>query len=62
VKHGRDCPNRCSMCLGAPARIVSVDATTIDGQPSGRASDPTITSRSYYARRGGQAKGRRTHQ
>jgi hypothetical protein len=51
----------CSQCAGAIARVVSIDATTIDGQPSGRVSDPTCSSRSYYARRGGIAKGRRTH-
>jgi hypothetical protein len=51
----------CSSCMGAVARVVSVDATTIDGQPSGRVSDPTCSSRSYYARRGGVAKSRRTH-
>lgn len=51
----------CSQCLGATPRIVSVDATTIDGKPSGRGIDPTATTQSYYARRGGTAKGRRTH-
>jgi hypothetical protein len=53
----------CSQCLGVVPRVVSVDATTIDGRPSGRALDPLASSqaRSYYARRGGQAKGRRTH-
>lgn len=53
--------NACSLCLGAVPRRVSVDATTIDGQPSGRALDPEGGRQSFYARRGGIMKGRRTH-
>lgn len=60
--HGRDCPDRCSQCLGAVARRVSIDATMIDGQPGGRSLDPLENRASYYARRGGIMKGRRTHQ
>lgn len=57
--HGRDCPDRCSQCLGAPARRVASDGPviTIDGQPTGRAiSNDDNELRRYYARRGGKRR------
>lgn len=56
--HGRDCPDRCSMCRGAPVRRVDAAAgtLTIDGQPAGRPMDPEGGTMSYYARRGARAR------
>lgn len=53
----------CSQCIqDATVRRVSQDATTIDGEPSGRGLDPLAHKpNTYYARRGGIAKGRKTH-
>ena len=51
--HGRDCPDRCSQCLGAVPRRVSLDGTalTIDGVPTAK-HEP---DRSYFVR-GGKRK------
>lgn len=61
MKHGRDCPTRCSQCLAAPARAVSlVDGVVhVDGEPT-RAGDPATPMEQHaYARRGGKQHGRR---
>ena len=62
--HGRDCPDRCSQCLGAPVRVVTNDGPEllVDGERSGRAIDRTEIIRQIYARRGGRAKARRKAQ
>ena len=49
--HGRDCPARCSQCLGVTPRRVSSDATTIDGQPSGRGLDGEAVRRHRFGHR-----------
>lgn len=48
MRHGRDCPSRCSICLGAPVRrIESVGPdVTIDGEPAGRKLEIKPLSRS----------------
>lgn len=34
--HGRDCPERCSICLSAPARVITQRGAEllIDGEPA----------------------------
>lgn len=57
--HGRDCPDRCSQCLGAPARIIANDGPviTIDAQPTERTiSGAADEARRRYARRGGKRR------
>lgn len=52
TRHGRDCPERCSICLAAPVRHVDIvnGAVLIDGQPTGRTVDPE-RERAFYDRR-----------
>lgn len=47
--HGRDCPDRCSICLGAAARIVGLKAGTvvIDGELTDRATQPAASAARY---------------
>lgn len=44
-------PNRCSLCLGAPARIVTQQGADllVDGEPAGRTLD-TESQRTDYGR------------
>lgn len=61
MKHGRDCPDRCSQCQGATPRVITNAGPEllIDGQPTGRAIDRTDEIRQHYARRGGRARRRK---
>lgn len=63
TSHCRD-PQRCSVCLGASARAVTLDAgqVMIDGQPEGRAVDPgTPAGKVRRGRRGGRAMAMRSN-
>lgn len=46
--HGRDCPDRCSQCLGAPVRHVVIDeqrhVMLIDGKVVRDAATPTLVT------------------
>jgi hypothetical protein len=56
MTHGRDCPDRCSICLGSIAKRVDQTSSTItvDGEPA-RQIDPGLTeAQRRYARRGGK--------
>ena len=55
--HGRDCPDRCSMCRGATPRIVTVIGAEvrIDGELVDRSVIPESSMETHYARRGGRA-------
>lgn len=61
VKHGRDCPSKCSTCLGATARRVEQQAGSIliDGVPV-RAIEPEVDPAVKQARVRGGRNGRRT--
>jgi hypothetical protein len=50
--HGRDCPDRCSICLGAAARIVALKsgAVVIDGELTDRATQPDPSAARYPRR------------
>ena len=53
--HGRDCPDRCSMCrTDAVPRKVTMDGAIVlvDGEPVNSADDERAR---YYSRRGGKA-------
>lgn len=56
MTHGRDCPSKCSQCLGAAARQVAQDGSTltIDGVPERQVDLPTRTNqpRGQRKRRG----------
>jgi hypothetical protein len=45
--HGRDCPHRCSLCLGASAKRVELTdgQVTIDGEPAGRTPERGMPAR-----------------
>lgn len=54
--HGRDCPDRCSQCIGAPVQRITIDVAEllIDGKPAGRELDKEQGVQTYYQRRGGK--------
>lgn len=55
--HGRDCPNRCSLCAGAVPKKVEQrgDQVLIDGEPPRPINGEDKAAQRYYARRGGRA-------
>jgi len=52
--HGRDCPDRCSICLGVTPRKVEqdLDVILIDGKPVRAIASPTAPMRQYQQRGG----------
>lgn len=48
MKHGRDCPDRCSICLGVTPRKVTLDEKRhlllLDGKPVRDAKTPTLVT------------------
>jgi hypothetical protein len=45
MTHGKDCPDRCSQCLGVKPRKVTTQGAEllIDGQPCGRTLDAEVS-------------------